>query len=266
MRALSIAIFLGLNLALSNIAASQDTNNPLLGPHNYPQFRKMSGFGGDGYGLTPEGYASLSGPIAYSIPTAYVVGHGVVNIEGNSLSYTLYPNLSYHHSSGEGSGTIGMSIGRFNVAGSIYVKSSRGDQVFNVQAGYVPNPQSKIAYSIGIQDIQGRGGSAGDGVPGDGDSSESIFGVATYRVDLRGTNPLYVTAGYGSRRYNGIISSLSYQVIKNLRVWGEQDQFGLSEGVALAWKLTQGRRSTIATVLLGLQDGRRFTLGAGVTF
>jgi hypothetical protein len=232
----------------------------------YPQFRGLSGLAGSGYGVDPDGYRSISGPVAYSTPVAHTLGRWQVQLGGGTLSYTRTPAISRSDTNGTGYLTAGVTLPRLNLAGTFFVKSGAFDQVFHIQAQYIPSPSTKWVASVGIQDIQGRGGAAGTGNPAlDDASSQSVFGVVTYRWDTR-SNPLYLSLGVGTHRFGRSFASMSYQVVQPMRVWLESDGYGINVGATLAWRLGHGRRSAEVSTTLGVVRGQYFTLSAGVGF
>lgn len=239
--------------------------DPLRGPDRFPQFRHLSGLAGAGYGTDEQGYPSLSGPTAFSTPTAYVLGHAHLRIAGARTSFDGLPRLGGARANGTWYATYGHSFGRVNVAISDMVLSSASDQVYNWQIGYVPEPETPVAFSIGMQDWAGTGGSAGQDVPGDNRSSQSVFGAATLRVPIGGS-PLYVSGGVGSRRFHHGFASVSCQVAPPVRVWAEHDGFGFNTGALYSLRVGEGRRSAELNVLAGVVKMRFFTLAAGIGF
>jgi hypothetical protein len=232
----------------------------------YPQFRGLSGLAGSGYGVDPEGYRSLSAPVAYSTPVAHTLGRWQMQIGGGTLSYTRTPGISSSKTNGTGYVTAAVTLPRLNLAGTFFVKSGAFDQVYHIQGQYIPAQNAKWVASLGIQDIQGRGGAAGAGGGAlDEASSQSVFGVVTYRWDTR-SNPLYLSLGFGTHRFGRSFASMSYQVVQPMRVWLESDGYGINFGTVLAWKLGHGRRSAEVTTTLGVVRGQYFTLSAGVGF
>jgi hypothetical protein len=232
----------------------------------YPQFRALSGLSGSGYGVNPDGYRSLSGPVAYSTPVAHTLGRGLWQVGGGTLSYTRMPAIDESRTNGTGYITAGITVNRVNIAGTYFIKSNAFDQVFHLQASYIPSPGAKWIASIGVQDVQGRGGAAGDGnATLDSLSSRSIFGVVTYRWDTR-SNPIYISVGMGKHRFGRSFASMSYQIVQPLRFWLEADGYGWNFGIVGAWKMGHGRRSSEISTTLGVVRGQYFALSLGVGF
>src|SRR5437588_9861719 len=219
------------------------SDDPTAGPEHFPQFRNLSALAGSGFGADSQGYSSLSGPTALSTPVAHVLGHNQFRIAGGKMSFDSSPTLSSSKSNGTFYLMYGATIGPVNVAISPMFLSDRLDHAFNLQAQLIPKEGSHVVWSLGVQDIDGTGGSAGEGFPvEDGRSSRSIFGVVTYRLDTS-RNPVYVTAGIGSRRFRGGIASASYQVVDPLRIYAEYDGFGINDGLLLTWKAGKAKKS-----------------------
>ena len=220
---------------------------------------------GDGYGLDPDGRTSLDGPTAFSTPVAYVLGHDQFRLAVASESFNSSPAFGIGVSNGKGLIAYGHTFGQFNLMASDVVKSHSLDQSYNLQAGIIPRHQERLGFSIGVQDILGLGGSAGQGLPTDRNSSQSLFAVTTYRIDtLR--RPIYVSAGIGTRRFGKSFESASYQFLKPLRGWLEYDGFGFNEGILLTGHTGRGRKSLELNGNLGLIRGRYFIVGAGFGF
>src|SRR5258708_7812029 len=132
----SIAIAFGLVFVLPHIAIGQ--TDPTAGPERFPQFRNLSGLAGSGYGVDISGNPSLSGPTALSTPVAHVLGHNHIQISGGKMSFSGSPELSSSNSNGTAFAAFGASFGHVNLAGSVMFLSDLGDNVFNLQAQYVP--------------------------------------------------------------------------------------------------------------------------------
>lgn len=244
--------------------AAKAQNDPFLGPNRYPQYRNLSGLAGGGFGVDAEGYPSLVGPTAYSTPIAYVPGHDQIRILGAKMSFTSLPDVRINHSNGSGVFLYGHTFGRLNVAFSDLIKSSQWDQALNLQIGWIPSSPIAPAFSVGVQDIFGHGGAAGEGVPGDAASTRSVFAVATWCVPWR--HPLYVSAGIGSCRFRQGFASASMPLSRGLRGWIEYDGFGFNEGLLWAtWKTKMGLRAE-TDFTVGFIRGRYFLLGTGIGF
>lgn len=256
---LLLAIALMLASALPGLAQ----RDPTSGPNQFPQFRNLSGLAGSGYGVDIYGYRSLSGPVALSTPVAHTLGRGLVQLSGGALSFDSQPDLNGRDTNGSAFGTVGISFARFNLAGTFFVKSSSLDQVFNLQLQYIPDPGSKWVWSLGAQDIQGRGGASGESFPGDKKSSQSLFGVVTYRWDTP-RSPIYISAGIGRHRFGRLFGSISHQILPPVRLWMESDGYGINYGILGAWRLGHGRRSSELTTSVGLIKGQYFIFSIGI--
>jgi len=266
---LGLALAGSLLLGLARTAAAQD---PTSGFDDFPEFRNLSGLSGCGYGLTNGGFLSLSGPTAFSTPVGPVLGHSQAWFGGGLTSFNSSPADKSRNSNSTGFGTYGMTFGRMNIAFTDMVISwphrrYAPDQAFNMQVQPIPDRDSRVAWAAAIQDLGGAGASAGAGVPGDTRTSRSLFGVATYRISTgTGISPVFLSGGIGTRRYKGGFGSASFQAIKPVRLWIEEDGFGFNEGVLGTWNVTEGRRPLEVTSMLGLQKGRYFTWSFGIGF
>ena len=161
--------------------------------------------------------------------------------------------------------SYGQTFGRINVLATYMIKSSAGDAAYNLQAEWIPGRNSRWAISLGIQDIRGTGGSAGEGYPTDGLSSRSPFGVATYQISA-GRNPVFVSAGLGRHRFGrGVFGSVSWQAARPARLWAEQDGYGVNFGVLLAAHPFRHQRTEL-TANLGFVRGQYFLISGGIGF
>jgi hypothetical protein len=180
-------------------------------------------------------------------------------------SFTSWPQFGRTDTNLSLSVMFGETLGAFNLAGTFFMKSGSLDQVFNVQAQYIPPEGSRWVFSAGVQDVQGRGGSAGESQLTDEATSASIFYVATYRLDTR-VRPVYLSFGWGTHRFARPFYSASYQALEPVRVWIEQDGYGINYGLTYAVQTGKGRRAPELTATLGMQKGRYFLLGIGLGF
>jgi len=237
----------------------------LAGTDRFPQFRNLSGLGCGGYGLDAQGFASLSGPTAFSTPVAYVLGHDQFRIQYASISHNMSANVTWGKSNNKLVGVYGHTFGPVNVAVSDIVLSRVYDQAFNIQAELIPQRHSRYAVSAGIQDIGGGGGSSGTGVPGDDHNSRSFFGVVTYRA-TEGLHPVYLSAGIGSRRFRNGFVNTSVQIASPVRLWTEWDGFGLNYGALLAYQQHYNGRIVELDFIAAVVDSRYMTLGFGFGF
>ncbi len=251
-------LFLVLSQALAQ-------HQPAVGANQFPQYRQISGLAGGGYGLDQTGRSSLSGPTAFSTPIAYVLGHDEFRLGVSSESFDSAPNWGANHANGKGLVSYGHTFGQFNIMATDLFKSHTLDQAYNLQVGIIPLRNQQPGFSLGIQDITGTGGSAGEGLPTDRHSSQSVFAVTTYRIATR-RRPIYVTAGIGTHRFAKAFASASYQFLKPLRGWIEQDGWGFNEGILLTGRTGRGRTSTEFSANVGLIRGRYFTFAVGIGF
>jgi hypothetical protein len=239
-------------------------HNPFTGAGDYPQYRVLSGLAGGGYGVDERGYGSLSGPTAFSTPIAYVLGRDQFEIGITKTSFSLSPNFGNQASNGKGIITYGHTFGQFNLMATDLFKSTGLDQAYNLQIAYMPSARARLVPSIGVQDVLGLGGSAGEGLPTDKYSSRSVFGVVTYRLDT-GRRPVYLSIGGGTHRFSNSFESVSYQVNRPMRVWLEYDGYGINEGALFAFRLG-GRRAPILNTVVGLVRTQYLTIGAILGF
>ena len=240
--------------------------DPFLGRNDYPQYRNLSGLAGGGYGTDAQGHRSQTGPTAFSTPTAYVLGHDSFFFADGGVNFRGAFSVDSNKVNGTLVGTYGHTFGQFNIAFTDFIKSYALDQVYNLQVGLIPVHKNRLGFSIGVQDGQGRGGSAGAGLPTDRNSSQSIFGVFTYPVDVGSGRPLYLSAGLGTHRFGNGFGSASYWLGGPFRPWLEYDGFGFNQGVLVSQKIGKGRGSFDLNGTVGLVRGKFFAFSFGVGF
>ena len=242
------------------------TVDPFLGKNKYPQFRNLSGLAGGGYGTDAQGHRSDSGPTAFSTPTAYVLGHDSFFFANGGMNFRGALSLDERRLNGTLVGTYGHTFGQFNIAFTDFIKSYALDQVYNLQISLIPVHKNRLGISIGVQDGEGRGGSAGAGQPTDRNFSQSIFGVFTYPLDVGAPNPLFVSAGLGTHRFGNGFGSASYRVGGPLRIYMEYDGFGFNQGLLVTRRIGKGHGAFDIDGNVGLVRGKYFAFSLGVGF
>jgi hypothetical protein len=251
--------------SLSILAVAACAQNPFGGVDGFPQFRQISGLSGGGYGLDIDGWGSLGGATAFSTPLGIALGHDQVRVGGGdtAFSWKYFPKRfeDDSHGSGKAFFTYGHSFDdQFTLTYSYLVKSFKGDASTNLQMAYKPRGQDSISTSLGVQDLIGNGGSALNG-PTQNDLSRSIFGAVTYKVPT-GSTPVYVSAGYGSLRFDKGFANASYRVLYPVRLWAEYDGFGFNEGLLISYRSHERSEDSPAThafeadLCLGVIRGR----------
>ena len=240
-------------------AFAQD--DPTVGVNRFPQFRNLSGLAGGGFGVNSDGYRSLEGPVALSTPVAYVLGRGQFRLGTARAAFRSEPRF-YRAANGTSTIMYGHTLGRFNTAVTAMFLSSVADEAINVQAQYISSPGSLWTGSMGLQDVGGGGGSSGENFPGDTRQSRSFFAVATYRWDTA-RDPVYLSAGMGTKRFRQGFVSASTRVAKPLRIWAEHDGFGLNAGGVLTLNSGRGKSGVEWNFLYGMMK-LKYAVGAVV--
>lgn len=236
--------------SLASVSVARSQHDPTTGVNRFPQFRNLSGLGGGGYGVDERGYASLSGPVALSSPVAYVLGRDQFRLGIAHLSFDAGPDF-FRAVNGTEIITYGHTFGRVNVAATDMVLSRHIDQAFNLQLQYISSPGSRWTGSLGVQDVGGGGGSSGEYRPGDSRSSRSVFGVATYRWEISG-RPFYLSMGGGTRRFRPGFFNASTQILPHVRLWAENDGFGVNAGGLVTTHAGRGRHTAELNLLYGM--------------
>ena len=260
-------------LLLLALAATAHAQTGLVGPGRYPQFRGISGLPGGGFGVRPDGSLGYQGAMALSTPIAYSLGSGRIALAYSSISRDgsfRFGNSSGADANTDANGTLagllGVDAGIGNLTLSYTVLSGLGDQAYGLHL--TPKGQrGPLAFGVGIQDLTGEGGTAGEGVPGDSDDSASPYVVGTYA--LRGD--VYLSAGLGTGRFRTLFGSVSAPLVRRARGVVEYD--GFSANLLLAYTpALRGtdefgeERDSPLTLSLGLVRGEYATFAVALHF
>lgn len=248
----------------------------MVGKDLFPQFRNLGGLPGNMIPVGPDGTPSYAGALSLSTPTAYTLSgwHGIAGYGSMSFDMRFRSprgREGQKTTNGTAQFMLGTSAGSLGtVSGGFMVLSNLGDNAFNLQ--WSPGRQvGKSRYAIGVQDLNGGGGSAGEGQPTDGDSSRSFYGVTTYQID----DKTHVSVGTGTRRFKGVFGNISTTVMPNLKACLEYDTFNWNVGVSYRILALQRMRpeSYDATAryaelhaFLGVVRGKYLMWGMGVSF
>lgn len=225
----------------------------LTGPNQYPQFRGVSGLAGGGIPLRPENKVGGKGAVALSTPIGYALGHWKF-FAGFSLLSTDGAFPPFSNSGGDllaGNGTL-FEVGSFYIKGLGHITASqmnvsgRGDNTSNYSLR-IPLGNDKIGWSIGVQDVTGTIGSAGDTFPvEDRLNSQSVFTVLTYQV----ADGTYVSAGVGSRRFKYGFANASHWVNDRLGFFLEHDGYNFNGGAC--WMLGSLKMDVVGSDVIGI--------------
>ncbi|RYG45062.1 hypothetical protein EON79_13495 [bacterium] len=260
------SLFLGGVAALAvSVAHAQ---SELSGYHQYPQYRTMSGLPGSGFAVDPFGVIGR-GAISLSTPVAYSLGHGRLLFGAMSVSNSRRPRVQFGAGNGlrSGNGTgqamYGLQLGRYGtLTSTVMVLSGTRDQAFNFH-WTPPQRGGKVTYAVGVQDLLGDGGSSGTNVRGDGDSSSSLYAVATGEV----AKETYVSLGYGTRRFGRPFGNASTTLLPNTKGYVEYDAFNWNFGGSFVVALgSQDRTPSNLTLHAGLIRGKYLALSANISF
>jgi hypothetical protein len=266
---------LGLSAAVL-LVSTGFAQSELFGYHQYPQYRGFGALPGSGYPIRTNGHFGHGGALTLSTPVAYTP----TDWRFLASAVVLSNDMSFHleGDSGDfvndGSGTLqlmtGFSAGDAgSFSGSMMVLSSYWDTSFNLQ--WAPGRQtSDVRWAVGVQDLRGGGGASGTGLPGDLDASTSWYGVLTYEA----RDGVYLSAGSGSRRFEGAFVSASAPVGKRLTLGAEYDAFNIN--VIASYQLgpfgadqerwyTDGRAMD-AAMFIGVVRGKYLTWGGSLSF
>lgn len=225
-------------MAAVGAAYAASAQSGLLGEDRFPQFRSNGVLPGTGASLLPDGRISPFGAVSHSTPVAYGFAPLRFAVMFDSLSRNM--QLSSFDSNGpdqvSGNGTagamIGLPVGRFGtLTGSWMILSGLYDNVGNAQ--FTPRTDGPVKFAVGVQDYWGNGGSSGENLPGDNDSSTSWYAVASteFRPGVHGS------LGVGTKRFGPMFGSVSAALNDRTAAYIEHDSFNLNYGVRFSTPL-----------------------------
>lgn len=246
----------------------------LTGPRQYPQFRGTSGLPGGGFAIRPDGTVGAGGAMALSSPVAFSLGHWKF-WGGLSMLSTdgAIPPFSSRGSDAEflrGNGTIWQSLGI--QAGSVgrltitnFIASWKLDNTTNYHFQF-QLPDERIGVAVGIQDIAGSIGSAGDTFgAADERLSRSAYGVVTVPLGEK----TWVSAGIGTERFRRPFGNVSTWVTPRIGLFAEHDGYNWNGGVGwdlgrTAWRFRDREGTAFAS--FGIVRGKYPIWSLGVAF
>lgn len=245
----------------------------LVGPDQYPQFRGISGLPGGGFGVQPDGKLGINGAMAFSSPVAYALRPGRSAFAFGSVSRDRqfrFGNSVEGDVNTDANGTavalygLDLRAGHLTVGAMLY--STFLDSGFNLH--FAPNQGERpLQFAVGVQDITGEGGTAGENIAGDTENSTSTYVVGT--SSLRGG--AYVSAGIGTGRFRNPFASASVPAFRRARLVVEHDGFNVN--AFLAYSPSFGRldefgeeREGGATLMVGLVRGKYATASLAFHF
>lgn len=252
---------------LAGLASLACAQAELAGPDQFPQFRGVGGLTGNGFSVSPDGKPSKFGALSLSTPIGYTLGHQKLYVSGSVISPGS--NLVGFRSGkglndGNGTATVMAGLNLPNDARFAYtfvVLSSLGDNVSNLQ--YQPGLQDgKTRFSLGVQDVFGDGGSAGESIPGDDRTSRSFFVAGTSEVAAN----TFVSAGVGTRRFSKGFVNASANLTDELKAMVEHDGFNFNYGLAYTRGYDSADEGRSVTMFLGYVRGRYLTWSVGASF
>jgi hypothetical protein len=259
--------------AILALSTSSFAQKEIIGFHQYPQFRNMLGLPGSGFMIMRDGTVDYRGAMSLSTPVAYGLKGNTWVIGGGSLSKDMTPRFPRTGKNDDlnagANGTAQVMYGiDLKQAGTltpaILFVSGHGDTAFNLQYTAPPLKDQPITLAAGVLDIAGGGGASGQGQPGDGDSSTSFYGVATYTVDRWDA---HVSLGVGSRRFDGIFGNASISIAPNVKGYIEYDTFNWNAGVGWLVPLSKSIEKQRSLILhVGVVRGKYLSTTLNFSF
>ena len=200
--------------------------------HAWPVYRYSSGLPGGGWGVTPDGIPGFDGAIQINVPVAYTPHRGaIIGYSWASLDSNI--RFKTHGDMVTGQGWIALGLG----------SSGRGLFVCEMPTAYAYEPMQNVqqqflaegdrqpAVAFGIQDIfENRDRYLG--APDHLHDTRSPYVVATKQFG-EGPNPLHLTLGWGSGRFNdSLFAGASWRVKEDFTLMAEYDGFNPNVGIA----------------------------------
>lgn len=267
-----IAVAVGL-LGVMGLASAQ---KELVGRKQFPQFRAMSGLSGSTFPVGRDGLPSYEGAMGLSTPIAYSLTNWSFVAGLGSLSFDTslrFPGgrENQRRTNGTAQFMVGVPLGSAgDLTVSYMVLSSILDNALNLQ--FTPGKQEgKVRYSVGVQDIGGGGGSAGEQHPNDGETSRSFFTVSTFEISP-GT---HVSVGTGTNRFKSIFGNVSTTIAPNVKGTLEYDAFNWNVGISYrlggfgrlsSETYDRPARTADAHMFVGLVRGKLLFWGLNISF
>ncbi|MFN3684091.1 MAG: hypothetical protein ACK41F_09165 [Fimbriimonadaceae bacterium] len=246
--------------------------SPFAGRAQYPQFRFLSGLAGGGFAVGRDGRPNPEGAMALSTPIGYSLAHGRWALVAGSANEhgdldVAFDDANREGTNGTAAALYGLGLGSGGrLTASVMLLSSLGDNVYNLQWQPPGQDSSPVVASLGVQDAEGTGGTAGDGLPTDGRNSASGFVAATWEV----RSGLHATLGAGTARFRQGFGSVSWGAARGLKLMAEHDGYGWNFSGAVNL-LGLGRRPSDpyatepqAQLQVGWVNERAFYVGLGL--
>ncbi|CAN5703894.1 hypothetical protein BH11ARM2_BH11ARM2_06880 [soil metagenome] len=257
-------------LTLAGFFGGSAFGQNLSGYHEYPQFRTMSGLPGSSFPVNAKGEIDPDGAIALSTPVAYSLGRSRFVLGAMTVSFGSNFQLINRRGddlvkgNGTAQGLGGFSLGRYGsltVGGMLL--SGILDTTLNLHWAPPQFPEGGFTYAVGVQDVFGQGGASGVRQPGDGDSSTSLYLVATKEV----ARETHVSLGYGTRRFGRPFGNVSTTVAPGFKVYAEYDAFNFNLGLGYFVPLGEsGDHRSAITLNVGLVRAKYPSLSANLSF
>jgi hypothetical protein len=226
---------------------------------SYPQFRYMGGLPGNGWAVNSEGDAGFDGAMSQTIPIGYTpswksgaVGYHVGQIDGGL-------SLTGDGANGTGVLSVGFLPPENAVCFTVAWVDDNFDAAYNLQVQVLKEGDQRPAVSVGVLDMLNQREETLGTPPGDS-GSRSFYVAATKRMGAD-ENPLHVTVGWGSDRYNdGPFFGVCYDAHDRVKVLGEYDGFSFNAGVGA--ELLGGKdREDALTLYVGAAALDKLVLG-----
>ncbi len=236
----------------------------------YYEFRFHSGLPGNNSGVTPDGRVGAAGAVQLAMPVAYTPCKGNYVVSANVGM--VDDGLAFDYRGDDVNGNLNFGAGLLQPGRGLYVSymptSEDWEPVYNLQWQLHEEDDKWPAVAIGGMDLTNqRAASLARPLAGD---ARSYYVVGTKQLGSA-EHPLYVSAGVGTDRFDGLFGGACYRFDDRLAFSAEYDSLGVNACVTYGLKhqadwLPPKYKSTSNVVLFfGIADMSKLTYGLTYT-
>ena len=237
---------------------------------DYYEFRFHSGLPGNNSGVTPEGSVGAMGAVQMAVPVAYTPTKGNYVVSANVGMTGSGFALDYHDK--DVNGNLNFGIGFLQPGRGLYFSymatSEDWEPVYNLQWQVRAEDEDWPAIAIGGMDLTNQR-AASQTRPRAGDA-RSYYLVGTKQLGSE-EHPIYLTAGFGTDRFDGLFGGACYRFDDRLALAAEYDTLGVNACVTYGlmsqpeYIPPRFRRTTNVVFFFGIADMSKLTYGLTYT-
>ena len=236
----------------------------------YYEFRFHSGLPGNNSGVTPEGRVGAAGAAQLAMPVAYTPCKGNYVVSANVGMTGGGIAFDYHDA--DVNGNLNFGAGLLQPGHGLYlsymVTSEDWEPVYNLQWQVRAEDDDWPALAIGGIDLTNqRAASLDKPLAGD---ARSYYLVGTKQFGSP-EHPLYLTAGLGTARFEGLFGGACYRFNDKLAFSAEYDTLGVNACVTYGLRAQRQemhpifRRTSNVVLFFGIADMSKLTYGLTYT-